>query len=143
MIPSSPELESLELELERRHKIYKLKEALLRLHDPFDRIYIDTPPNFNFYSKSALIAAETALIPFNCDSFSKQALYNMLENVEEIREDHNPELEIEGVVVNHFNGQARLPSELIAELRNEPSISIELIRLLIQRLREAGSRLTE
>ena len=62
LIPSSPELESLEMELERRHKIYKLKEALVELGEDYDRIYIDTPPNFNFYSKSALIAADTALI---------------------------------------------------------------------------------
>lgn len=119
VLPSSPELEQLEMELERKHKIYKLKEALIKLEDSFDHIYIDTPPNFNFYSKSALIAADSALIPFNCDSFSKQALYNLMANVEELREDHNPDLFIEGIVVNQFNGQARLPTELITELRDE------------------------
>jgi chromosome partitioning protein len=119
LIPSSPELESLEMELERRHKIYKLKEALIKLEDEFDRIYIDTPPNFNFYSKSALIAADRALVPFNCDSFSKQAMYNLMANVEELKEDHNPDLEIEGVVVNQYSSQAKLPGELIAELREE------------------------
>jgi chromosome partitioning protein len=119
LICSSPQLETLEMELERRHKIYKLREALIKLEGDFDRMYIDTPPNFNFYSKSALIAADTALIPFNCDSFSKQALYNLLGNLEELKEDHNPELELEGVVVNQFNGQAKLPGELIAELQAE------------------------
>jgi chromosome partitioning protein len=119
LICSSPELETIEMELERRHKIYKLREALVKLENDFDRIYIDTPPNFNFFSKSALIAADTALIPFNCDSFSKQALYNLLGNLEELKEDHNPELEIEGVVVNQFNSQAKLPAELIAELEEE------------------------
>ena len=119
VMPSSPELEGLALDLERRHKIYKLKDALVKLEKDYERIYIDTPPSFDFYSKSALIAADTTLIPFNCDSFSKQALYNLLDNLNELREDHNPELEIEGIVVNQFNGQARLPSELIAELRSE------------------------
>ena len=119
LIPSSPELESLEMELERRHKIYKLKEALVELGEDYDRIYIDTPPNFNFYSKSALIAADTALIPFNCDSFSRQALYNLMANLEELGEDHNPDLVIEGVIVNQFLSQAKLPGELIAELKDE------------------------
>lgn len=118
-ISSSPELESIEMELERRHKIYKLREGLDKLGEEFERIYIDTPPNFNFYSKSALIAADAALIPFNCDSFSKQALYNLLNNLDELREDHNPELVVDGIVVNQFNGQAKLPGELIAELRDE------------------------
>jgi chromosome partitioning protein len=125
LIPSSPQLESIEMELERRHKIYKLKDALEKLEQDFDRIYIDTPPNFNFYSKSALIAANSALIPFNCDSFSKQALYNLLENLEELREDHNPTLYVEGVVVNQFNAQANLPTELIEELKadNQPVLN--------------------
>ncbi len=119
LLPSSPELNALEIDLERRHKIYKLKEALDNLNNAFDRIYIDTPPNFNFYSKSALIAAGRALIPFNCDSFSKQAVYNLLENLHELREDHNPELTIEGIVVNQYSSQARLPNDLIAELKEE------------------------
>ena len=119
LIPSSPELEVLEMELERRHKIYKLKQALMTLEEDYERIYIDTPPNFNFYSKSALIAADRALIPFNCDSFSRQALYNLMANLEELGEDHNPELEIEGIVVNQFVSQAKLPGILIDELRAE------------------------
>lgn len=119
LICSSPALETIEMELERRHKIYKLREALIKLEDDFDRIYIDTPPNFNFFSKSALIAADAALIPFNCDSFSKQALYNLLGNLEELREDHNEDLALEGIVVNQFSGQAKLPGELIAELKAE------------------------
>lgn len=119
LICSSPALETIEMELERRHKIYKLREALVKLEHDFEHIFIDTPPNFNFFSKSALIAADAALVPFNCDSFSKQALYNLLGNLDELKEDHNPELELEGIVVNQFNGQAKLPGELIAELENE------------------------
>jgi chromosome partitioning protein len=56
------------------------------------------------------------LIPFDCDSFSRQALYNLVNTVSEIREDHNEDLVIEGVVVNQFNPQAKLPADLIAQL---------------------------
>ncbi len=119
LMPSSPSLEHMEKELESRYKIYKLRDALDSLSDEFDRIYIDTPPNLNFYSKSALIAANSTLIPFDCDSFSKQALYNLLNNLIELKEDHNPDLQVEGIVVNQFNSQANLPRELIAELEAE------------------------
>lgn len=119
LMPSSPYLGQIEKDLEARYKIYKLRDALAKLDDEYDRIYIDTPPNFNFYSKSALIAADTVLVPFDCDSFARQSLYELMHNIEELQEDHNPELEVEGIVINQFNAQARLPGELVAELREE------------------------
>lgn len=119
LLPSSPALEQLEKELESRYKIYKLRDALNTLEKDFDRIYIDTPPNFNFYSKSALIAANSVLIPFDCDNFSRQALYTLMGNLIELQEDHNPNLQIEGIIVNQFNNQANLPKTLIAEMQAE------------------------
>ncbi|WP_064604765.1 ParA family protein [Photobacterium sp. J15] len=117
IIPSSPKLEKLESELERRYKIYKLRDALDTLEKDYDRIYLDTPPNLNFFSKAALIAAQRLLIPFDCDSFSQQALLTLLNNLAELREDHNPKLEVEGVIVNMFNAQANFPSQIIADLK--------------------------
>lgn len=119
LLPSNPALEHIEKELESKYKIYKLRDALEKLSETYDRIYIDTPPNFNFYSKSALIAAESVIIPFDCDSFSKSALYNLLDNLVELQEDHNPNLRIEGIVVNQFNSQAKHPTLLVDELKEE------------------------
>jgi len=119
LMPSSPTLSAMEKELEARYKIYKLRDALEKLDDEYDRIYIDTPPNFNFYSKSALIAADAVLVPFDCDSFARQSLYSLMDNIAELQEDHNPDLEVEGIVINQFNSQARLPGELVAELEEE------------------------
>jgi len=115
-IPSSATLDAIEKELESRYKMFKLREALLVLEEDFDHIYVDTPPNLNFYSKSALIAGERVLVPFDCDSFSRLALYNLLNNITELQQDHNPSLYVEGIIVNQFNKQAKLPGELIAEL---------------------------
>lgn len=117
VMPATPELANVERELESRHKIYKLREALADLSKHYDRIYIDTPPALNFYSRTALIATDRLLIPFDCDSFSRQALYNLVNTVAEIREDHNDELVIEGVVINQYNAQAKLPNELIEQLK--------------------------
>ena len=119
LMPSSPYLGQIEKDLESRYKIYKLRDALAKLESEYDRIYIDTPPNFNFYSKSALIAADTVLVPFDCDSFARQSLYELMNNIEELQEDHNPDLEVEGIVINQFNAQARLPGALVDELKEE------------------------
>jgi chromosome partitioning protein len=119
LMPSSPALEELQGKLESRHKIYKLREALDEIGDDYDRIYIDTPPALNFYTRSALIAAEGCLIPFDCDDFSRRALYALLENVQEIQSDHNPGLQVQGIVVNQFQPRANLPQRLVQELIDE------------------------
>ena len=119
LMASSPALDLMERELESRHKIYKLRDALVELNKTFDHIYIDTAPMFNFYSKSALIAADSVLIPFDCSTFSRQALYGLMQNVIELQEDHNPDLRIGGIIVNQFSKQARFPRSLVAELIEE------------------------
>ncbi|MDD2926334.1 ParA family protein [Rhodoferax sp.] len=119
LMPSSPTLNELQVKLESRQKIYKLREALQQLAETYDRIYIDTPPALNFFTRAALIGAAGCLIPFDCDSFSRQALYTLLENVQEIRADHNPDLQVDGIVVNQFQPRANLPQRMVAELIDE------------------------
>ena len=119
VMSSGPRLDELQSKLESRHKIYKLREALAQLAAQYDCIYIDTPPALNFYTRSALMGASGCLIPFDCDDFSRQALYTLLANVEEIRADHNPQLAIRGIVVNQFQARAKLPQQLVQELINE------------------------
>jgi chromosome partitioning protein len=119
VIASSPGLAELQAKLETKHKIYELRELLLKLSEQFDAIYVDTPPAYNFYTLSALIAADACLIPFDCDDFSRRALYTLLENVEETRADHNPDLRVEGIIINQFLSRASLPQRLVDELRAE------------------------
>ena len=119
LMASSPALNELQVKLESRQKIYKLREALAQLAKDYDRIYIDTPPALNFFTRSALIGASGCLVPFDCDSFSRQALYTLIENVAEIRADHNPGLSITGIVVNQFQPRAKLPQRLVDELIEE------------------------
>ena len=60
ILPSNPELEELHAKLESRYKIYKLRDALAEVAADYDRVYIDTPPAMNFYTRSALIAASSS-----------------------------------------------------------------------------------
>lgn len=119
VLPASPSLGALEHSLQSKHKIYKLRDAVQSLQGKYDRIYIDTPPAFNFFTLSALIAADRVLIPFDCDVFSKRALNTLIENIIETQDDHNDRLEVEGIIVNQFQGQAKLPREVVEQLKQE------------------------
>lgn len=116
LVTASPDLSDLQAKLESKFKINKLRKLLVELSEDYERIYIDTPPSLNFYTFSALVAADRLLIPFDCDSFSRQALYSVIAQVEELRVDHNESLQLEGVVVNQFVGNTSLHRTLVDQL---------------------------
>jgi len=119
LISASYSLVDLESKLEAKHKIYKLRDFLNNLDEDFDEIYIDTPPALNFFTLSALIAADRCILPYDCDVFARDAMIDLMEELEEIIEDHNPDLLIEGVVVNQFQARAKLPLQAVDELAKE------------------------
>jgi chromosome partitioning protein len=119
VMTSHPVLEEMQAKLESRYKIFKLREALDELSEDYDAVWIDTPPALNFYTRSALIAAQSCLIPFDCDSFSRRALYTLLDNVQEMQADHNPQLRVGGIIVNQFQPRATLPQQMVQELIDE------------------------
>ncbi len=119
IIPSHDEIGELQSKLESRHKIYKLRDALKALSKEYEEIIIDTPSSYNFFTQSALIAADVCLIPFDCDDFARQALYSLMNNVREVQADHNDALVVEGIVVNQFQPRSRLPQRLVDELLAE------------------------
>jgi len=116
LISASYSLVDLESKLEAKHKIYKLRDFLNNLNEEFDEVYIDTPPALNFFTLSALIAADKCILPYDCDVFARDAMLDLMDELEEIIEDHNPELVIEGVVVNQFQSRAKLPQQAVDEL---------------------------
>ncbi|ACL06807.1 ParA family protein [Desulfatibacillum aliphaticivorans] len=118
VLPAHGEMADLSSKLEARYKIYKLKEALDQI-PYYDAVFMDTPPALNFFTLSALIAADSCLIPFDCDDFSRRALYTLMGSVQEIREDHNPKLRVEGIIVNQFQARAKLPNKIVNELKSE------------------------
>lgn len=141
ILAAHPELSELMSKLDARYKIKKLKVALDAL-DEYDEVWIDTPPALNFYSTSALIAADACLIPFDCDDFSRQALYRLIESIQDIREDHNPSLEVGGIVVNQFQARARLPVALVNELIAEGLPVLESKLSYSVKIRESHQRST-
>jgi chromosome partitioning protein len=144
VLPASPRLRDLESRLESKYKIYKLREALdtLDAQDAYEAIFIDTPPALNFYTLSALIAADACLIPFDCDEFARHALYGLLDTVRELRADHNDRLEVEGIVVNQFDSRANLPKRVVQELRDEQLPVLDTLIPASVKMRESHERST-
>ncbi len=139
LLPAHSGLDELRVKLESRYKMYKLREALDDL-DGYDAVWMDTPPALNFFTRSALIAADRCLIPFDCDEFSRRALYSLMDSVAEIRADHNDRLEVEGIVVNQFQPRARLPSEMVEALRAEGLPLLEPCLTASVKIRESHQR---
>jgi len=121
LAPADSTLGDIQTKLESRFKILKLRQALDAVvkEFKFDQVIIDTPPAINFFSISGLLAAERVLIPFDCDMFSAEGLKNVVHLVEEMSEDHESNIEIEGVVINQFTKQAKLPTAMIEAVRGE------------------------
>lgn len=137
LISANRELAELESKLAARHKILKLKNLVRELAPNFDEIFLDTPPAFNFFSLSALIGADSCLIPFDCDEFSRDALFELLQNIDEVREDHNPCLHVDGIIVNQFQSRAKYPRQAVADLRESGLPVIEPFVSSSVRVRES------
>ncbi len=121
VIPSSEALKELQPKLEGRYKIFKLGEAIDVAIEKmgFDDVFFDTPPSLNFYSMSSLLAADRVLIPFDCDAFSEDAIHQVMQAVQEVASDHRPELEVEGIIINHYQSQAKVPKAGIERLQQQ------------------------
>jgi chromosome partitioning protein len=132
LVAANRDMADLEQKLTARHKILKLRKFASSLAAIYDDVILDTPPAFDFFSLSALIAADSVLIPFDCDEFSRDALFELLQNIDEVREDYNSSLLFEGVVINQFQSRANYPRHAVAELREagvpvrEPYISMSV-----------------
>lgn len=137
VIPASDALKELQPKLEGRYKIFKLGEAIDVARDKlgFDEIFFDTPPALNFYSMSSLLAADRVLIPFDCDAFSEDAVQQVMVAVNEVQMDHRPELSVEGVIINHYQAQAKLPKTTIERLlaKGHPVLEPYLTSSIIMR----------
>ena len=118
IIPSHPDLAEVEGQLVNKHKIYKLKEMIETL-EGFSAVFIDTPPAMNFFSQSALIAASRCLIPFDCDAFSKDAIFDVGKHIGDIQSDHNKDLAVEGIIVNQYLARANYPHKIVSRLKED------------------------
>jgi len=94
----------------------KLRNALAPLRESFDVILIDCPPALNMLTVNSLVAADSVLIPMQCEYYALEGLSALLATIEQIRDAVNPQLQLEGILRTMFDPRNNLSSEVSAQL---------------------------
>lgn len=139
--PCSPELSGAEVELysmENREK--RLKEALEKIKKFFNFIFIDCPPSLGFLTINALTAADSILIPVQCEFFCMEGIPDLFQTLETVRTYFNPKLAIEGIVLTMYDERTNLSKQVAAEIRKSlKGITFESVIPRSVKLAEAPS----
>ncbi|MFA5389026.1 MAG: AAA family ATPase [Candidatus Omnitrophota bacterium] len=118
LIPSTIHLTGAEIELVSfMNREYKLKQALKDIADEFDFILIDSPPSLGILTINSLAAANSVLIPIQCEYYALEGLSQLLNTVNLVRENLNKDLEIQGVLLTMADYRTNLTSEVIEEAK--------------------------
>lgn len=118
------DMELIELERTKKEKnekfnrITKLKEELYKVKDKFDYIIIDCPPSLGILTTNALAAANSVLIPVQCEYFALEGIMQLINTIMLAQKKVNPELDIEGVLLTMLTANTNLGLEVIESIRN-------------------------
>lgn len=118
IVPATMDLSGAEIELvsmERRE--FRLHEALQRAAADYDIMLIDCPPSLGLLTLNALVAAQSVLIPLQCEFFALEGLSHLLRTIEMIRLKLNPRLDIQGVVLTMFDRRNKLSEQIERDVR--------------------------
>ena len=120
IVPSTMDLAGAELELAEAHGRAKRLENALKTAETenlFDFILIDCPPSLGLVTINALTAADTVLIPIQCEFFALEGLSQLTNTVKQVKKVYNPQLDIEGVLITMFDGRLNLTMQVLAEVK--------------------------
>lgn len=141
IIPSHIDLVAAEIELvDKDNREYMLKEALAPVKDEYDYIIIDCAPSLGLITINALTAADSVIIPIQCEYFALEGLGKLLNTIKNIQKIHNPSLDIEGLLLTMFDSRLRLSNQVVEEINSHfPEIVFETVISRNTRLSEAPS----
>lgn len=118
VIPSNKDLSGASVELvEAECREYILRNALEALKDKYDYLFIDCPPSLELLTLNALTAADSVLIPVQCEYYAMEGLADLTGTVKLCQKKLNPGLTIEGLVLTMYDGRVRLSAQVEAEVR--------------------------
>jgi chromosome partitioning protein len=119
VMPSTIDLAGAEVELTAAlARENRLRKALVAARGWYDVILIDSPPSLGLLTINALVAADAALVPVQCEYYALEGLGQLTKTIELVRDSLNPSLEIGGVVLTMFDRRTRLAEQVVAEVRN-------------------------
>lgn len=117
-IPSSIALAGAEVELvSLDDRVDRLKKALFPVKDAYDFILIDCPPSLGLITLNALTAADTILVPIQCEYFALEGLSQLMATVRQVKRLYNPTLDIEGVLLTMYDGRLNLTMQVVDEVK--------------------------
>ncbi|MDN3643718.1 AAA family ATPase [Lutimonas halocynthiae] len=118
MIPAHIDLVAIEIELvDKERREYMLKTALDEVKDDYDYIIIDCAPSLGLITVNALTTADSVIIPIQCEYYALEGLGKLLNTIKSIQKIHNPELEIEGLLLTMYDSRLRLSNQVVAEVK--------------------------
>jgi len=119
VVPSTIDLIGAEIEIvDDPQRELKLKESLKGVREEFDYIFIDCPPSLSLLTVNALTAADSVLIPLQCEYYALEGISKILRTIELIKARLNPSLEIEGILLTMFDARNNLSHQVAEEVRS-------------------------
>lgn len=118
VIPAHIDLVAIEIELvDKENREYMLKQALESIKDKYDYIIIDCAPSLGLLTLNALTAADSVVIPIQCEYFALEGLGKLLNTIKSVQKIHNPSLDIEGLLLTMYNSHLRLSNQVVEEVQ--------------------------
>lgn len=141
LMPANLDLVAAEIEIvDYENREYMLKNALSEIKDQYDYIIIDCAPSLGLITLNALTAADSVIIPIQCEYFALEGLGKLLNTIKGIQQHHNKELDIEGLLLTMYDSRLRLSNQVLDEVNNHfPQMVFKTIITRNVRLSEAPS----
>ena len=118
IIPAHIDLVAIEIELvDKEAREYMLKKALADIKNDYDFILIDCAPSLGLLTLNALTAADAVIIPIQCEYFALEGLGKLLNTIKSVQKIHNPELDIEGLLLTMYDARFRLSNQVVEEVQ--------------------------
>ena len=118
VVPANPDLVGAEIELvDTPRREFKLKEAIQQIASRYDYIIIDCPPSLGLLTLNALTAANTFIVPLQCEYYALEGLSQLLNTAGLVKKGINPELRIEGIVLTMFDTRNNLSHQVVSEIQ--------------------------
>lgn len=132
IIPAHIDLVAIEIELvDVDEREYMLKKAIKDIKNDYDFIIIDCAPSLGLLTLNALTAADSVLIPIQCEYFALEGLGKLLNTVKSVQKIHNPDLDIEGLLLTMYDSRLRLSNQVVDEVKKH--FSEMVFKTIIQR----------
>lgn len=118
VVSSTSDLAGADIELvDLDNRSNRLKMQVLTCKMDYDYIFIDCPPSLSLLTLNALCAADTVLIPLQCEFYSLEGLSQLVETIRLVRQRYNPTLDIEGILFTMFDGRLNLTQQVVSEVK--------------------------